>query len=237
MDFDLKSATDAMDELFKAISGNPELVIRISGHTEKNESADDVKLSVERALKIKRYLMSKGLAESRIFARGYGSERSGGRLLHGNSRVNFTSEVFSVSLWKGNMDSATFFHITNCHEMMSTIFPIINWDGASKRLDSLDYCPQTQCEHADEFYIWDTRKDSAFINTNKDFGNIAHKKLSSFSVYKVITPATYQNQCVGSVTIALYEKERWKVVKKITTKSRTDLADALQQLLIPELKK
>ena len=50
------------------------MVVEIQGHTDNVGKEDDnLKLSQERADEVKKYLISKGIEESRVTAKGYGA--------------------------------------------------------------------------------------------------------------------------------------------------------------------
>lgn len=66
-------AAQYFDELAKALNDNPELKLKLVGHTDNVGSARfNLKLSQERASVIKEYLVSKGISEHRIEASGKG---------------------------------------------------------------------------------------------------------------------------------------------------------------------
>jgi outer membrane protein OmpA-like peptidoglycan-associated protein len=63
-----------LDSVITMLNTYPTLKIQIGGHTDKSGSdAINFPLSVNRAEKVKAYFISKGVANSRVFALGYGS--------------------------------------------------------------------------------------------------------------------------------------------------------------------
>ncbi|MEC5395196.1 OmpA family protein [Bergeyella sp. RCAD1439] len=67
------SAKANLDKLAEVLTNNPDTNINIYGHTDSRGSADyNQKLSERRAGAVKSYLMSKGIASSRMFAMGMG---------------------------------------------------------------------------------------------------------------------------------------------------------------------
>lgn len=67
------SALNNLVEVLKAKSG---MQVEIQGHTDNVGSEEDnLKLSQGRAETVKKYLVAKGIAESRILAKGYGSSQ------------------------------------------------------------------------------------------------------------------------------------------------------------------
>lgn len=85
-----------LDEVVNVLKNNSKMEIEMSGHTD-NVGSDDanLKLSEERAKAVKDYIVSKGIAESRIISKGYGktkpvstNDNEEGRQL--NRRVEFT---------------------------------------------------------------------------------------------------------------------------------------------------
>jgi len=64
-----------LDAVADVIRSNPKIKIEIQGHTDNKGSADyNKKLSDRRAASVKKYLVSKGIADSRLTSHGYGME-------------------------------------------------------------------------------------------------------------------------------------------------------------------
>jgi len=62
-----------LDEVVNVLKGNAELNLSIEGHTSIDRTfTANMKLSQERADNVKAYLQSKGIAESRLTAKGFG---------------------------------------------------------------------------------------------------------------------------------------------------------------------
>lgn len=72
----LPESKPVLDEVATLLKEHPELLLDIDGHT-SNEGAfqANMKLSVQRAETVKRYLVSKGIDENRLKATGYGPTR------------------------------------------------------------------------------------------------------------------------------------------------------------------
>ncbi len=70
------SANIELDNLVTLLKDNETLTLQISGHTDASgKEADNIKLSTERALSIVNYLIAKGIPQSRLSYKGYGSSR------------------------------------------------------------------------------------------------------------------------------------------------------------------
>ncbi|MDP4207326.1 MAG: thrombospondin type 3 repeat-containing protein [Bacteroidota bacterium] len=69
-----KTSNSILDDVVNILKQNPEYNLIINGHTD-NVGADDknMTLSENRAQAVKKYLVSKGIAESRLKAKGYGA--------------------------------------------------------------------------------------------------------------------------------------------------------------------
>ena len=85
-----------LNRVVKLMNQNPALEIELAGHTD-NEGADDLnlKLSGDRAAAVKAYIVSKGIPDARISAKGYGETKpvAGNNTEEGkqlNRRVEFT---------------------------------------------------------------------------------------------------------------------------------------------------
>jgi len=84
-----------LDRVVKLLSENPAIEIEMSAHTDSKGSDDyNFKLSDNRAKSVREYIISKGIAESRIISKGYGetqpvatNDTDDGRQL--NRRVEF----------------------------------------------------------------------------------------------------------------------------------------------------
>jgi outer membrane protein OmpA-like peptidoglycan-associated protein len=70
------TAKVVLDRIVNVMNENPTLEIELSGHTDSKSSADfNMKLSQRRADAAKVYIVSKGINEARIVAKGYGFTR------------------------------------------------------------------------------------------------------------------------------------------------------------------
>jgi len=71
----LAQSLKVLDEVALLLNNNPELKVYIRGHTSADGNpAFNMKLSNDRALSVKKYLLKKGIAENRLFAEGFGSQ-------------------------------------------------------------------------------------------------------------------------------------------------------------------
>lgn len=69
----LKKSLPILDEVAKVMLANPSYNLAINGHTDNvGDPAKNLQLSEDRAKAVKAYLMGKGVAESRLVAKGYG---------------------------------------------------------------------------------------------------------------------------------------------------------------------
>lgn len=82
VEFDFNKATlrsesfEELDNVVKFLSDNPSVEIELAGHTDNiGDDNYNLKLSQERAESVKNYLTGKGIAGSRLIAKGYGESR------------------------------------------------------------------------------------------------------------------------------------------------------------------
>jgi OOP family OmpA-OmpF porin len=88
-----------LDRVAESLIGNPEVTIEVGGHTDLTGSKlTNVRLSQARAVAVRQYLISKGVAASRITARGYASTRP----LADNTSVEGRAANRRVELTKTN---------------------------------------------------------------------------------------------------------------------------------------
>lgn len=75
--FDLKpESTIELDNIFQLMKENPTLKIQISGHTDNvGKAADNMTLSNNRAQAVVKYLVNKGIEQTRLTFKGYGATR------------------------------------------------------------------------------------------------------------------------------------------------------------------
>jgi len=88
-------STPALDEVVRILEENPSLKLEIQGHTDNvGDDVLNMRLSLERAESVRRYLIDHGVTADRLVARGYGESRptagngtAGGR--SANRRIEF----------------------------------------------------------------------------------------------------------------------------------------------------
>lgn len=93
-----KSSNSILDQIVKVMKENPSYKLSIAGHTDNSGNPQkNMKLSQDRADAVKKYLVSKGVDESRMESAGYGdtkpiasNKKPAGRAL--NRRVEFEVE-------------------------------------------------------------------------------------------------------------------------------------------------
>ncbi len=62
-----------LDELTKMLENNPRMVIQLEGHTDvKGDPKKNMKLSEQRVVAVRNYLVSKGVAKSKVKTKAYG---------------------------------------------------------------------------------------------------------------------------------------------------------------------
>ncbi|MGZ5190823.1 MAG: OmpA family protein, partial [Flavisolibacter sp.] len=73
--FDLKNESQVeLDQLVQLMKDNPTMKIQVEGHTDNvGKSADNLKLSQNRAKSVVTYLISKGIPATRLVAKGFGA--------------------------------------------------------------------------------------------------------------------------------------------------------------------
>ncbi|MBC7486041.1 MAG: OmpA family protein [Cytophagaceae bacterium] len=72
----LPGSFSELDRLVKVLADNPELKIEISGHTDNiGDPALNTKLSEDRVITIKNYLISKNISTKRLSGKGYGGSK------------------------------------------------------------------------------------------------------------------------------------------------------------------
>jgi len=72
----LPESYDQLNQLADYLKNNPKLKIQIEGHTDNRGDADaNKKLSLDRAYKVREYLVNKGIPGERIKFKGYGDTR------------------------------------------------------------------------------------------------------------------------------------------------------------------
>ncbi|MBC7425893.1 MAG: OmpA family protein, partial [Bacteroidia bacterium] len=72
----LPDSFSELDRLVKVLTDNPDLKIELSGHTDNvGDVALNLKLSEDRVVTIKNYLMSKNISAKRLSGKGYGGSK------------------------------------------------------------------------------------------------------------------------------------------------------------------
>lgn len=72
----LPASLKELDDVVKILNQNPELKISVEGHTSNNaDYEENMKLSRERAIKVKEYLIKKGIDPDRLRAVGFGPNK------------------------------------------------------------------------------------------------------------------------------------------------------------------
>jgi outer membrane protein OmpA-like peptidoglycan-associated protein len=67
---------DVLTKAYNTLAQNPEVVVEIQGHTDNaGKRAANVKLSQARAESVKAWLVKKGIADTRITAKGFGPDK------------------------------------------------------------------------------------------------------------------------------------------------------------------
>ncbi len=67
---------ETLDKVVKTMLENPEIAVEIAGHTDNTgRRASNVKLSLARAESVAKYMVSKGIAKSRMVTKGYGPDK------------------------------------------------------------------------------------------------------------------------------------------------------------------
>ena len=65
-----------LDQAVKVLAESPSVRLEISGHTDSSgDAAKNLVISQQRAEAVVKYLVSKGIAENRLVAKGYGPEK------------------------------------------------------------------------------------------------------------------------------------------------------------------
>ncbi|MDX1390299.1 MAG: OmpA family protein, partial [Acidobacteriota bacterium] len=71
-----EAAQDVLDRVAQSLVGNPEIRVRVGGHTDSTGSRDfNLTLSQSRAEAVAAYLVTRGVASTRLEAVGYGPDR------------------------------------------------------------------------------------------------------------------------------------------------------------------
>jgi outer membrane protein OmpA-like peptidoglycan-associated protein len=71
-----ESSIQPLDEVYDILKKHPSIKLDIEGHTDSTGLFEtNLKLSRQRAESVKKYLTTKGIEESRLSAKGYGSSK------------------------------------------------------------------------------------------------------------------------------------------------------------------
>ncbi|MBW2263001.1 MAG: OmpA family protein, partial [Deltaproteobacteria bacterium] len=71
-----KKSFQAMDAVIKILKANPDMEVRIEGHTDnQGGTAHNMDLSTRRAESVKKYFVENGIDENRIETVGYGPKK------------------------------------------------------------------------------------------------------------------------------------------------------------------
>lgn len=71
----VEKSVPILEELFAIMKNNSKLKIRIRGHICCNTNTSEIKLSLQRALKIKAFLLDKNISSNRLSSVGFGSSK------------------------------------------------------------------------------------------------------------------------------------------------------------------
>ena len=101
----LNKSNKGLNEVVKILKDNPDLKLSIHGHTDNVGKADKNQiLSENRAASVKKYLVSKGVDESRLTSAGHGSDQpvadnktAAGRCKEQKSRIEIGVLTFYIN--------------------------------------------------------------------------------------------------------------------------------------------
>ncbi|MFL5754237.1 MAG: OmpA family protein [Bacteroidia bacterium] len=106
-----KESEDSLNYLLKTLNDNPTIVIELSAHTDsRGSTASNDKLSQARAQSCVDYLISKGIPQARLVAKGYGERK-----------LKITDAQIAKAKTKEEKEAL---HQLN----RRTVFKILNWD-------------------------------------------------------------------------------------------------------------
>jgi len=72
----LPSSAETLDKVYHTLKFNPDIAVEIQGYTDNvGKPAKNLKLSDDRAVSVKDYLVKKGIAESRLSTKGFGENK------------------------------------------------------------------------------------------------------------------------------------------------------------------